>query len=134
LLLGIPGRQCHPAGQVSVEADFEGVLTGTGQGHIEHQHRTRLDINHSRRRLTKLDRSLTAQQLAPTLIYEADPDGVNADLGAPPAHPENQVCTGVHRREVGQPDVLKHPEHAELALLIDQGVVGNNRKIEVQLS
>jgi hypothetical protein len=28
--------------------------------------------------------------------------------------------------------VLKHSQHAELALLIDQGVVGDNRKIEVQ--
>jgi hypothetical protein len=30
--------------------------------------------------------------------------------------------------------VLEHAEHAELSLLIDQGIVGNNRKIEVQLS
>jgi hypothetical protein len=30
--------------------------------------------------------------------------------------------------------VLKHAEHAELALLVDQGVIGDNREIEVQLS
>jgi hypothetical protein len=30
--------------------------------------------------------------------------------------------------------VLEHAEHAQLSLLIDQGIVGNNRKIEVQLS
>jgi hypothetical protein len=28
--------------------------------------------------------------------------------------------------------VLKHAEHAELALLVDQGVVGNDGEIEVQ--
>jgi hypothetical protein len=30
--------------------------------------------------------------------------------------------------------VLKHAEHAELALLVDQGVIGNDGKIEMQLS
>jgi hypothetical protein len=30
--------------------------------------------------------------------------------------------------------VLKHAEHAELALLVDQGVIGDDREIEVQLS
>jgi hypothetical protein len=36
--------------------------------------------------------------------------------------------------KVGEPDVLKHAEHAELALLVDQGVIGDDREIEVQLS
>jgi hypothetical protein len=30
--------------------------------------------------------------------------------------------------------VLKHAEHAELALLVDQGVIGDDREIEVQFS
>jgi hypothetical protein len=30
--------------------------------------------------------------------------------------------------------VLKHAEHAELALLVDQGVIGDDCEIEVQLS
>jgi hypothetical protein len=30
--------------------------------------------------------------------------------------------------------VLEHAEDAELALLVDQGVVGNDGKIEVQFS
>jgi hypothetical protein len=30
--------------------------------------------------------------------------------------------------------VLKHAEHAELALLVDQGVIGDDREVEVQLS
>jgi hypothetical protein len=38
----------------------------------------------------------------------------------------------IHRREIGEPDVLKHAEHAELALLIDQGVVRDDREVEVQ--
>jgi hypothetical protein len=42
------------------------------------------------------------------------------------------VGAGIYGGKVGEPDVLKHAEHAELALLIDQGVVGDNREIEVQ--
>jgi hypothetical protein len=30
--------------------------------------------------------------------------------------------------------VLEHAEHAQLSLLIDQGIIGDDRKIEVQLS
>jgi hypothetical protein len=30
--------------------------------------------------------------------------------------------------------VLKHAEHAEFSLLVDQGVVGNDGKVEIQLS
>ena len=59
---------------------------------------------------------------------------MNPDLSAPPLYPEHQVGAGIYGREVGEPDVLKDPEDAELALLIDQGVVGNYRKIEMQLS
>lgn len=57
---------------------------------------------------------------------------MNSDLGSPSADSEHQVSARIDRRKVGEPDVLKHAEHAELALLIDQGVVGDNREIEVQ--
>jgi len=30
--------------------------------------------------------------------------------------------------------MLEHAEHAELSLLVDQGVVGYNGKVEMQLS
>jgi len=30
--------------------------------------------------------------------------------------------------------MLKHAQDAQLALLVDQGIVGDNRKIEMQLS
>jgi hypothetical protein len=57
---------------------------------------------------------------------------MNADLGAPPPNPEHQVSPGIYRREIGEPDVLKHAKHAELALLINQGVVRDDREVEVQ--
>jgi hypothetical protein len=109
-------------------------LTGPGQGHIEHQHRTGLDINHACGRLAELHRALAAEELVPTLVDKADSDGVDANLSAASAHPEDQVRARVDRRKVGQPDVLKHAQNAELALLIDQSVVRDDGKIEVQLS
>jgi hypothetical protein len=59
---------------------------------------------------------------------------VVADLAAPPAHPKHQVSPRVHRRELGDPDVLEEAEHRELALLVDQGVVREDREVEVQVS
>jgi hypothetical protein len=58
---------------------------------------------------------------------------VHPDLGPPPPDPEHQVGAGTDRREFGQPDVLKDAEDAQLALLVDQGVVGRQREVEVQV-
>lgn len=38
----------------------------------------------------------------------------------------------VHRREARHPDVLKQPKDRELALLIDQRVIREDREIELQ--
>jgi hypothetical protein len=37
------------------------------------------------------------------------------------------------RRKLGEPDMLEDAEHAELALLIDEGVVGGQREVEMQI-
>jgi hypothetical protein len=58
---------------------------------------------------------------------------VDPDLGAAPAHPEHQMSPGTDGRKVGEPDVLEDPQHAQLSLLIDQRVVGDQREIEVQV-
>ena len=122
----------HPAGKLAVEADLEGILSGARQRNVEHQHRPSLDVDHPGRGLTELDRAFTTQELGVGLIDETDADGVAADLGSPAPNPKHQMSTRINRREVGEPDVLKHAEHAELALLIDEGVVGDDREIEVQ--
>ncbi|MEA2713663.1 MAG: hypothetical protein QOK27_1624 [Gemmatimonadales bacterium] len=119
-------------GRLTVEADLERVLSGARQGHVEDEHRAGLHIDHSGRRLAELHRPLTAEQLGSRLVDEANPYGVTAYLGAPPPNPEHQVSPGIYRREVGEPDVLKHAEHAELALLVDQGVVRDDCEVEVQ--
>jgi hypothetical protein len=38
----------------------------------------------------------------------------------------------MNRGEIGDPDVLKDSQDGELALLVDEGVVGENREIESQ--
>ena len=132
LLLGIPGRERDPAGKLPVETDLERVLPGTGEGNVEDQHRAGLDVDHSGGRLAELYRALTTEELVVAVINKPDADGVGADLGAPAPDPEHEVGPGVDRREVREPYVLKHAEHAELALLIDEGVIGDHGEIEVQ--
>ena len=132
--LGVTRGKRDPVGQFAVEADLECVLAGAGKGDVEHENRSGFHVDHSSRRFTELDRSFTAEQLVSALVDETNPDGVNANLGAAPADPENQVGPGVYRRKVGKPDVLEHPEHTQLSLLIDQGVIGDDGKVEVQLS
>jgi hypothetical protein len=58
---------------------------------------------------------------------------VLTDLGAPAAEPEHQVGAGMNGGEVGYPDMLEQPQDRKLALLIDEGVVGQDREIEEQV-
>ena len=57
---------------------------------------------------------------------------MHANFSAPASYAEDQVGAGVHCGKVRKPDVLKHTEHTELALLVDQGIIGDDREIEVQ--
>ena len=107
-------------------------MTGLGQGDVEDQHRPRFDIDHPGWWLPELYGAFAAQELGSGLVHEPNADRVDSDLGAPAANPKHQVGAGIYRGKVGEPDVLKHAEHAELALLIDQGVVGDDCEIEVQ--
>jgi hypothetical protein len=132
--LGIACRECNPAGQLAVEADLESILARPRQGNVEHQHRSCLDIYHSSRGLAELDGSLSSQQFISSVVDEPDSDGMHPDLSASAPYPQNQVGAGVHRRKIGEPDVLKDAEYAQLALLVDQGIVGDHGKIEMQLS
>ena len=132
--LRVAGRERDPGGYLAVERDLEGVGARPGQGHVEDQHGSGLDVHHARRRLTELDRALAAEQLGATVVHEPDPDGVDADLGPAATHPKHQVGARADRREIAQPDMLKDAEDAQLALLVDQGVVGDDGKIEVQVT
>jgi hypothetical protein len=133
-LLRIRRRQRHPALDLAVEGDLEGILSWAGKGNIEHQDRPGLDIDYAGGRLAELDRAFTTQQLGAVLVYKADPDRMNPDLGSPPPHSQDQVRPGADGWEVGDPDMLKDAEHTQLALLVDEGIIGDEREIEMQLS
>jgi hypothetical protein len=132
LSLRVAGRQGHAAGAFAIEADLKRVLPGSRQWNVEYEHGAGLHIHDAGGRLAKLHRTLTTQQLTTRVVYEAYANGVRANFSTSSPYSENQMSPGVNRGEVRQPDMLKHAEHAELALLIDQGIISDNRKIEVQ--
>ena len=131
-MLWISGRQRHPARALSIEADLERVLAGPREGYVEDQHCTGFHVHYTGRWLTKLDGALSTQKLGAGVVHKADANGMCADLRPASPHPKDEMSPGVDGREVREPDVLEHAEHAELALLIDQGVVGDNSEVEVQ--
>jgi hypothetical protein len=67
-------------------------------------------------------------------VDEADANAVQPDLGAPPAHAEHEMGAWVHRGKRAHPHMLEDAKNGELALLIDQGVVREDREVDVQLS
>jgi hypothetical protein len=131
-LLRISGRERHPAGALSIETDLKGILAGSREGHVEYQHRAGLYIHDARGRFTELDGAFTAEKLRAGIVHKLDANGVCADFGPAPSHAKHQVGAWVDSWKVREPDMLKHAEHTELALLVDQGIVGDNSEVEVQ--
>jgi hypothetical protein len=131
--LGISRRQRHPIRQLPIQTDLEGILARSGQGYIEHQDGTGLDIDHAGGRLAELNGPLSAQQLVAAFIHKPNANGVHPNLGTPTPNSEHQMSPGVHCREIREPDVLEHAQDTELALLVDQGVIGDDGEIEMQL-
>jgi hypothetical protein len=127
-----PHAEGHPVFLVCVQRDLEGVHAGTRQGEIEDQHGARFHVHHPRRRLTEVHRTFPLDQFVPLVVHEPDPHPVLPDLGAPAPQAEHQVSARMHRGEVRHPHVLKEPEDRELALLVDEGIVRQNREIEQQ--
>jgi hypothetical protein len=131
-LLRISRHQRHPGPHFPVEGDLEGVRPGARERDVEHQDGPGFHVHDAGRRLAELHGSLSAQQLGSGLVHEFDSDGVHPDLRSPAAHPQHEVGSGADRREAGQPDVLKDAEDAELSLLVDEGVVGDESEVEMQ--
>ena len=126
--------QRDAVGLARVHADLEGVAPRVRQRNIEDQHGASLHIRHPRRWLTELHRSLAIEEFGPSVIHKPDPQRVLANLRPPAANPEYQVSTGVHGRKLWYPHMLKQAEHGEFSLLVDKGVVGEYREIELQES
>ena len=139
LLLRVPGGERDPSRYLAIECDLERVGAGAGERDIEHKHCPCLDVHDAGRWLAELHRALAAEQLVSSLVHESDADGVHPDLGASAADAQHEVRAGTHRREAGEPDVLEDAEDAEFALLVDEGVVGDEMqgqatRIEVMTS
>lgn len=107
-------------------------MPGPRERHVEHKHGTGFHIRDPGRGFSELNRALTAEQLGARLIHEADPDPVDPDFRPPSPHAQHEVRARMDRGEIGDPYVLKDSQDGELALLVDEGVVGENRKVESQ--
>jgi hypothetical protein len=103
-----------------------------GQGDVEDEHGAGLDVYYAGGRLSELHGAFSPQELGAGFINETNTDAVSADLGAASSNAKHEMRAGVDRGKVREPDVLKHAEHAELALLVDQGIVRDDCEIEVQ--
>jgi len=125
--------QGNAVARVAIQLDLEGVGPGLRQGEVEHQHRPGLDFRDPGRRLAEVHRSFSFKQRIPPIIDEPDGQAVLADFGAPPAHPQDEMGPRMHRRELGHPHMLKQAQDGKLPLLVDQGVVGEDGKIEQQV-
>lgn len=133
LLLRGPRRERHACRHLAIQHDLEPILAGAWQGNVEDEHGAGLYVHDPGGRLAELHRAFAAEELVAGIIHEADPDGVHPDLGAPASDSEHKMGAGTDRRKIAQPHVLEDAQDAELALLVDQGVVRDEGKVEMQL-
>ena len=80
-----------------------------------------------------MDGAFAAQQLRPGIVHKPDADRVYADLGSATPYPQDQMRPRMHSWEPGDPYVLEDAQDRELALLVDERVVGDDREIDLQL-
>lgn len=132
--LQLAGHQGHPVDRATIEADLEGIGAGPGEGDVEDQHSPRLQFCHTGRRLPELDRALAAKQFLILVVDEPDAYPMAPHLRAATPYPDHQVGPGVDGREARNPDVLEDAEDRQLALLVDQGIVSEDREVELQVS
>ncbi len=76
--------------------------------------------------------ALATEQFGSCFVHEPDADGVHPDFRPAPANPEHQMGPRVDRGEASHPHVLEDAKDRELALLIDQGVISQDREIDLQ--
>jgi hypothetical protein len=131
-VLRVPGGQWDSARHITIEGNLERVWPGAGKRDVEDEHCSGLHIDDTGRRFPELHRSFAAEELVSTLVHESDSDRVHADLGSPPADAQHEVRPRTYCRKAREPDVLKYAEDAQLALLVDEGVVGDEREVEMQ--
>jgi hypothetical protein len=98
---------------------------------VEYQHSRGFDFGYSGRRLGEVYRTGAPQELGTVFVHELDLDLMLPHLGALSFQTEHQMQSRMHGGELRHPDVLEDPEHGHLARLIDQGVIGDNREIEM---
>ena len=134
LLCPIAHRQQHLERRTLIQRDLEGVCPDVGQWDVEYQHGARFDVNHAGRRLTELHGTGATHQFRSLIVHEPNTKFVRADLGAPPTYPDHEMSTRVHRRKTLDPDMLKDSQHAQLAVLVNECVVGKDREVYLQLS
>ena len=85
-------------------------------------------------RLAELCGALAAQELVAVGVEESDAEDVASDLGAPTAHAEHEEGARVHRRKAGHEHVLEDPDDAQLPLLVQQRVIGDDGEVDVQVT
>ena len=65
-------------------------------------------------------------------VEEADPERMHTNLVALRAQPHHEVGTRVHCRKPAHPHMPEYAEHRQLALLVEEGVVGKDGEVDVQ--
>ena len=115
-----------PDGWASTQ-DFAGV----GEWDVERQNRRRFDVGDARGRLGEDHLPVAVDDFVVGLVQQPDPHLVRADLRPLPLQAQDQVQAGVHRRELLNQDVLENAEDGDLAGLVHEGVIGDDREVDV---
>ena len=131
--MSVARRERNPDRRLAVQGYLESELAGLGEGDVEDEHGARLHIHYAGGRLTEAHGSLAAQELGAGVVDEPDANRVHPYLGAAAPDPQHQMSSRVHGGKPADPDVLEDAEDGQLALLVDQGVIGDDREVDLQL-
>lgn len=130
----LPDLKRDPRREHAVDFDHEGIFAGAGQRQVEHHHGRRLDINHTGRWLIDMHRAAVLQDHLTRRIEQLNRERVRTNLGAPAAKQDDEIGPCMQGRKLRDRDVPPDPDDRQLAELIDQRVIAEQRNVGLQRS
>jgi hypothetical protein len=139
LLMQLPRRPTHHCREKGdsrgfdlVERDDKCVFAGRSQRQVEDQHSGGIQIYHPGWRFVDLHHPGLLESEVAGGIEELDPKFVATKFGTAPAEMEHEMSPRVHGRELLYRNMAPDAQHGELAPLVQEGVIAEQREVDAR--
>lgn len=114
----------------TIDLDNDGVLTGALKGEVDHDDAGGLDLTQADRWLAQLDLATVFHQHRAVGLFQPERHPMHPDIGLPPPQNEHQMGSRMDSGKLPQHHLAPDPDHRQLALLVHQCMVTEQREVD----